>query len=73
LSYRGDRYSLVVWLHGHDGAEQYWPDAEQSYRSGTAEAEQGQSYTLAAFNSLGALFARCDEVTQAVSICATLF
>ena len=50
-----------MWLHGHDGAEQYWPDAEQSYRSGTAEAEQEQSYTLAAFNSLGALFARCDK------------
>ena len=36
----GERYSLVVWLHGEDVGGDYWADAEQSYRGGTAEAEQ---------------------------------
>lgn len=64
----GERYSLVVWMHGHDGAEQYWQDAESSYQAGaTAEAEQ-ESYTLAAGNSLGALYSSAGRAEEALPV-----
>ena len=52
----GERYSLVVWLHGEDGAGGYWNDAERAYAGGASALGQGVTYTLAAWNSLGGLY-----------------
>ena len=68
----GERYSLVVWMHGDDGAEQYWQDAELSYQAGTVlELAQDVSYSLAASNSLGALYSSAGRAEEALPIYST--
>ena len=37
----GERYSLVVWLHGEDGAGEYWEDATRAYAGGATAPNQG--------------------------------
>ena len=65
----GERYSLVVWLHGEDVGGDYWADAEQSYRGGTAEAEQLlASYSFARHNVLGALYGSSGRLAEAVPV-----
>ena len=71
----GDRYSLVVWLRGEDGAGEYWDDAEQSYRDRLAPASGGaeggeavDALALAAHNSLGSLYSHLGRAEESLPV-----